>query len=42
MNTEKKLQYEEPTIGIVVFEATDIITTSENGFEGDHDSLVEE
>ncbi len=39
MNNETKLNYEEPTISIVVFETSDIITTSSGGFEGEDDPL---
>lgn len=38
MANEKKLKYEEPTIGIIVFETRDIITASGNGFEGQDDN----
>ena len=40
MNNEKKLQYEEPKMSIVIFETVDIIITSVNGFEGNEDSLL--
>ncbi len=39
MNNEKKLKYEEPKINVVVFETADIITSSGNGFEGEHEPL---
>jgi len=34
MNQREKMKYEEPMVDICVFDATDIITTS-NGFAGD-------
>lgn len=39
MNNEMKLKYEEPKMELVLFDSSDIITTS-NGWEGEIDPLV--
>lgn len=42
MSNNIKMKYEEPTTDIILFETADIITASENGWEGEDESLIEE